>query len=419
MKKVIIAILMMFVFIIFSSEQKVYAYEMNPANLTSIKDMYNAELKLQYPYLVVLYFPTANEYAYFFGNKEFGYFNDGTNESFYVLEYPTIGLTYRIWRPSTETLVKPINITLYNGNVYRVAGPTHVPTIVYSNFDLKNVTYNTGTSTFEVGSVLHVNDETPVYEDLGYPLKFRYFMPGMYGQSAENALLIGNNLHDFQATWENSADVLNENYKVQLQYKGTYDVKKEWILGVFSGYKRFTTVWHDIAEEDATALHWWKDEMYIDYGKEAPIYLDLKAQAGFTPSLTSMKQISGTMRIRYVSYDDEGNVVGLGKWVSATLDGEGANVVVVEEDGTIIPTEEYGETGTDYTGEELNDNALEDIASSDKLLNSLNKAFTSIGTWLGQVPTLMGNVFTFLPPEILAFMTLAIGLVIVLRIMGR
>jgi hypothetical protein len=281
-----------------------------------------------------------------------------------------------------------------------------------------SIAYTTDTLTQNSVVIATPNwNDVPVVQELTeLPLEFRYFMPGMYGQSVENALLIGNNLHEFQATWENEDDTLG--YNVQIQYKGTYKVKKESLLSSFSNYETFTTEWHDIAEESMNVFHWWKDEVFIDFGKESPIYEDLKLQAGYSPSVNSMKQTSGTMRIRYLKYNDDDEVIGYSKWVSATINNEGATVVVTDDDGNPINTPEYGD-GVDYTGEDLNPEALQDIASTDGLLNYMNTAFQSIGNWVGQVPALLGSLFTFLPAELMKIIGIGIAMVIILRVMGR
>jgi hypothetical protein len=286
---------------------------------------------------------------------------------------------------------------------YKVSSPMN-SNVIYCNFTLMD----------SDGGIINSN-AAPV--DIGYPLNFRYFVPGMYGQSTDNALLIGNNLHQFQATWKNKDDT--KDYHVQIQYKGTYMVKREWIIGAFSKYDTCSTEWHDIAEVPQSVLHWWEDEVNIDYGKTSPIYIDIKTKVGYEPSLVTMKQTSGTMRIRYLQYNANGDVIGYGKWVSECIKDGKAIVVVTEEDGTPVATPEYGETGTDVTGEDLNPDAMKDIATTDGYLNIINTTIKNIGEWIGEVPVLFQKLFLWLPEEMSNLLVFGLGIVIILRIMGR
>ncbi|WP_313134324.1 hypothetical protein [Anaerocolumna sp.] len=249
---------------------------------------------------------------------------------------------------------------------------------------------------------------TPTFENIGYPLEFRYFLPGMYGQSLKNALLIGNNIHDFQATWKNKENAMG--YNVQIQYRGTYQAKKNWM----SEKKTVISDWCPIDEVSASAQQWTKDEVFVDFGLQSPIYFNIKEKLGYSPSLSNLKQISGSMRIRYVVYQGK-NVKAYGNWVSATINANGNNVVVENEEGQPIETPEYGD-GTDYTGEDLSQDYWDNLANSKGIITSILTGISSIVNGIGKIPMLVASIMPFFPPEIWTLITIGIGCMVALGI---
>lgn len=79
---------------------------------------------------------------------------------------------------------------------------------------------------------------------------------------------------------------------------------------------------------------------------------------------------------------------------------------------------------TVYIGDEGKEVSEEDsfiaaVETLDNALDNSTNAFKSVGKWLGNVPEMLGKLFTFLPPEISIIIGLGIVMIIVLRIAGR
>ena len=199
--------------------------------------------------------------------------------------------------------------------------------ILYSNYDIK------------LDGVLYHESDSLHLSDIGVPLKFKYFTPALIREAG--SALSGTHYHDdgyFMAEWDNADS--SKGYNVQLQYKGTYKVKKDWSLEAFSPYETYTSNWVDVAELNMNAYVWYGQDIYVDYGNQSPVYLNLVQKAGYTISASSMKMVEGVMRIRYVERDLLGNVVTYGKWTSSFINEKGTYTGVTDEDGNFIPSEE-------------------------------------------------------------------------------
>lgn len=248
----------------------------------------------------------------------------------------------------------------------------------------------------------------PTLENIGYPLNFRYFLPGMYGQGLSKALLQGNNIHEFQAEWTNADNTLG--YKVQIQYKGTYKAKKSWLSSAVEVISDYI----DIDEVDMSDMFWSKDEVFVDLGLNAPVYLNISDKLGFSPSLSSLTQIEGIMRVRYVAYDGD-YIRAYGNWVSACINGDGNTVAVVDDDGIVIPTDEYGD-GEDYTGEDLSDSYWDNLANSKDVITAVISGISALITGIGQVPETLGSLMVWIPSDIWKLISLGIGCMVALGI---
>lgn len=87
-----------------------------------------------------------------------------------------------------------------------------------------------------------------------------------------------------------------------------------------------------------------------------------------------------------------------------------------EEENITMPLESTKQEGSSLGTENPN---IIDLDKDGQALENATKTIEEVGGWLGQLPVLIGNLFMFLPPEILTLIGLGITLVIILRIAGR
>ncbi len=283
--------------------------------------------------------------------------------------------------------------------------------IIWSNHDI----YYDGILSHEAD--INGNEPTPEPEQLGFPIKFRYYTPAILRNVG--IALTGIPIKDeaYFAKWDNPDNT--KDYNVEIQYKGTYKIKKKkTITSLFPNYEQFTTSWHEIGEVHMTERQWSISHKAVDYGEQSPIYIDLKQQSGYDFNVTLMLLVEGVMRIRYVQYDAYGNVTGYGKWVSEYINESGANVYLTEDDGTIIPSEEYG-MGQDVTNEPVTPDILNSVGSGLSSGIDAVSIIKDVSNSLLQLPSLMGLMFVMLPSVILNAITAGIGIIILLRIGGR
>lgn len=140
---------------------------------------------------------------------------------------------------------------------------------------------------------------------------------------------------------------------------------------------------------------------------------------------------------RYVSLDDTTSKALFGNWTRLDFSG-GPNGIIETMRDTVTTTESINpETGqTEYTditvdgnetgyinanGEEIDESQSFNgaVDTIDSALSSSTSAIQNIGVWLGQVPALIGNMFSFIPQEAIAFIGLAFVLLMILKIAGR
>jgi hypothetical protein len=140
---------------------------------------------------------------------------------------------------------------------------------------------------------------------------------------------------------------------------------------------------------------------------------------------------------RYVSLNESTGKAKYGNWTRFDFSSGSQGVIETVKD-KVNTVETYNpETGEIvYVDTETADNVTEHINSSgetipedqsfngavDTLSNALDSSTTAIQNiagWVGQVPALIGNMFTFLPPEIIAFIGLSFVVLMILKIAGR
>lgn len=238
-------------------------------------------------------------------------------------------------------------------------------------------------------------------ESLGVPLEFMYFLPGMWGQSVEHAILFGNNLHEFQAKWRNADDKLG--YSVQIQYKGDYKAKE----GIFSKWRYASSNYVTVAELPMSDKKWACDEMYIDMGVDSPVYKQIKDKLKIKFSPGSMKQTAGYLRIRYVKYKGD-KIASYGRWVQNAITEDGSFSVVTDEDGNPVDTPEYGD-GKDNAGQDVD-------LPTDASFSSIIDSIANIKKLVGQVPSLLADLMGFMPPEVWALIAAGIALMIAIAV---
>lgn len=146
-----------------------------------------------------------------------------------------------------------------------------------------------------------------------------------------------------------------------------------------------------------------------------------------------------TLYYRYVRKDDNAYKVYYGNWTRLTISVLGATGVTdakfdtVKQTETVDPT--TGETTltdtvvdgttTKYVnpinGEEVSESETFNSAAEGVgvTIDSVSTAFKSVGDWAGEIPAVVGKLFSFLPSEIIVLMSTAIVTVIALRIIGR
>lgn len=101
--------------------------------------------------------------------------------------------------------------------------------------------------------------------------------------------------------------------------------------------------------------------------------------------------------------------------VDESLDDDG-NVVYTDTVVEGTETKYYSTGGAELTEEETWYGTAKSI---DGALSTFSSTMGNAMNWIGQVPSLIGALFVFLPPEILVIIGLGISVLIILRIAGR
>lgn len=422
-----IIVFIMTFFIMTLYEQKAYAYEVNSLHLETLKTFYNEQLKSTYPYCLITYCANSDQYALFYGLYEFGYYESESNKSLYCLNYPTIGMRNKIWMYG-EVLTRDNPETLYNGLVYTSFGPTITPLKVYCNFDLKSITYNTGTSSFDVGSIIYPSDEIQVPDNWSY--EYDNTIPNVQGLTIQThawyrtswGLVVGESKDKYEIKWTvpQGAGLILEiqvaskfNNVERRKFKQRYDYP--WAEGY--------TVMPETGEMNMSLMQvgtWCLHNVWND--------VDTGSWFNIPPT---------KLYFRYAVMDGNTKKVKYGNWTRMQFSG-GSNGIIETRKDTITTSEQFDQTTgeTIYTDTPIEGNETEYINRDGEIVDesqsfnavvdtvgnaieSSTSALNNIGSWLGQVPELVGNLFTFLPPEIIAFIGLGIALVVILRIAGR
>ncbi len=304
-------------------------------------------------------------------------------------------------------------LTNYRGRTYRYeVASTHYRAVP---------SYNAGNLYYGISSnlVYHSIDfEGPQFEDVGVPLKFRYYTPSLLRRIGTSIIgSVSSQTGYFAAQWDNVDS--NTGFNVQIQYKGIYDVKKDWVLEKFSPYETFESDWIQLDEIHQNVKEWYKQDIYVDFKSESPILINLEFKSGYDIDPYSIKLKEGVMRIRYVQRNTDGYIEKYGNWVSAYINEAGANSYVTDDDGTIIDSEEYGQ-GYDYSSEKIQPTILKDIGSSSgELIDNTVETLKNTGTFFLGIPAFLGSVFPFLPGEVSTILIIGFGALIALKIFHR
>lgn len=127
------------------------------------------------------------------------------------------------------------------------------------------------------------------------------------------------------------------------------------------------------------------------------------------------------VKMRNSYYDEANSITHYSNWITWHIDSEG-NIECVEnkdhdvtntdDDDVDIDSNNYN-PGDDYS--EKNKDTTSDSLTLDSFLSYLRQAVDTIGN----IPTMLGTVFSWLPPIFIAIIVSGIGLLILLRILGR
>ncbi|MBD5137011.1 MAG: hypothetical protein HDT39_13745 [Lachnospiraceae bacterium] len=210
-------------------------------------------------------------------------------------------------------------------------------------------------------------------------------------------------------TWKQSDSVNVEDWQTELYYREKWKIKrfpwsasevrdtgytKEYDLyGVTLNFKNRYTFEKDIMDN-------WIKNAY---------------ETGGTYDITDKY-----VRLRNAWYEEDKKIMHYSNWITWHVDMETGKIDVTEnedkdpenteEDNVKTDSEDYP-PGDDYT-DKNNDNTSYDL---DGFLEYLKSAIAAIG----DVPDMLGKVFSFLPPYFVTAILIGIGLLIILRLLGR
>lgn len=127
------------------------------------------------------------------------------------------------------------------------------------------------------------------------------------------------------------------------------------------------------------------------------------------------------IRLRNYKYDSSTKLTHSSNWVTWYVDKDGKVKCVENKDHDVTNTDDDNVDTTsknydpteDYT--QKNDGGSSTKLTLDSFLNSLNSAIASVG----EIPNMMGVVFGWLPTAFITFIVSGIGLIVLLRILGR
>jgi len=236
-------------------------------------------------------------------------------------------------------------------------------------------------------------------------------------------LVIGESSHKYDVTWLKEEP---EDYTLEILMKSAFDEKFKWYdyqswdkpyyvdSFIMENSQKFS---FDMNVLSSIILHkCWTDT-------------DTGSYLGIPPTEIYIRYVNKNEIIRKIEY---------GNWTKFDLL-SGAKGVIEVKKNTVLTTEvvnsvtgeteiidtivegtptEYMNTSTgEYVSEEESlEGAMFDMENG---LQSATDTIQNVGSWVGQVPDLVGTIFTFLPIEIVSMIGLGIVLIIVLRVVGR
>jgi hypothetical protein len=415
--------LMLFVVLLLSvlciNSVKVYAYSTDQEAINS-----SSEYTDGYQYSVIIKWDNG-DYQLFYGNSPF--------VARYLTENGTIRITssgayYNRWYSGG----------LYSGqyltkNAWNVIDGSSADSILYTNYDIYKLNATDNSATAEL-----FYDFTEEWDGI-YTYQYDSSIPNVKNMVVNPVALfkifswnVGQSKDKYTITWT-APDDLGLGYEIRLQSKYN-DVTRRyerqgfnnpWFNGTLSGVATTTIISpQDLSMSvSLTELGQWMMYQMNKKGIDTGMYLSIPVTE---------------LYFRHYYVDEINHVVKYGNWCRIDLRAGAQGIQQARYDNAVITDEtvdpDTGETiytdtevdgnetrYTDAQGDNLDESqSYEGIAMSvESALDNATTGIKSIASWLGQFPALMSEIFSFLPGELITFISIGVGMVIILRIAGR